>query len=137
MGLGKTLSILALILATREEKATAGYSGATLISTFEFSLLSAGNLLGTQVAPLSVLSNWSTQLEEHITGDAGIKAHVYYGDGKNVSASFLKRQDVVITTYQSATADLPSTKTIQNPDGTESIQVAAVQSGLFAVRWKV
>jgi SWI/SNF-related matrix-associated actin-dependent regulator of chromatin subfamily A3 len=99
--------------------------------------LSAGNLLKTQVAPLSVLSNWSTQLEEHITEDAGIKAHVYYGDGKNVSASFLKRQDVVITTYQSVTTDLPSTKTIKNPDGTESIQVAATQSGLFAVRWKV
>jgi hypothetical protein len=36
MGLGKTLSILALILATREEKATPGYSGATLISTLTF-----------------------------------------------------------------------------------------------------
>jgi len=31
MGLGKTLTMLSLVLATRDEEASTGYSGATLI----------------------------------------------------------------------------------------------------------
>jgi hypothetical protein len=37
MGLGKTLTMLSLILATRDEEASAGYSGATLIGMNGFS----------------------------------------------------------------------------------------------------
>ncbi|KAG8837816.1 hypothetical protein FRC18_007854 [Serendipita sp. 400] len=119
MGLGKTLTMLSLIFATREEKCANGYCNATLI-----------------VAPLSVLSNWSSQIEDHFTKSAGLKAYVYYGDARNVKASFLMQQDVVITTYQSVTADLPSSKKIVDPDGRETIQVSKTKSGLFAVNWK-
>lgn len=78
------------------------------------------------VAPLSVLSNWSSQIEEHLTTKCKIKVHVYYGEGRNVSTSTLRLQDIVITTYQTLAADLP-------PSG----DVTKAKSGLFAVRWKV
>jgi SWI/SNF-related matrix-associated actin-dependent regulator of chromatin subfamily A3 len=88
------------------------------------------------VAPLSVISNWSTQIEEHLTEDAGINHHVYYGNGRNVTAKFLKSQDIVITTYHTLSADLPSTKTVVAADGTSSVQVSSTKTGLFAVKWK-
>lgn len=119
MGLGKTLTVLSLILATRDEETSSGYSGATLL-----------------VAPLSVVSNWSTQIEEHITEDAGFNVHLYYGSGRNVSTKFLKSRDIVITTYQILTADCPSTQNVVAADGTTSLQVSASKSGLFAVKWK-
>ncbi|KDQ18333.1 hypothetical protein BOTBODRAFT_184989 [Botryobasidium botryosum FD-172 SS1] len=86
MGLGKTLTMLSLILATREEKSP-GFSDATLI-----------------VVPLSVLSNWEKQIADHCERDA-LRYHVYYGPGRNASAEYLKRFDVVITTYQTVVAD--------------------------------
>ncbi|PVF99077.1 hypothetical protein CPB86DRAFT_784078 [Serendipita vermifera] len=119
MGLGKTLTVLSLIVATHDDEPSSGYSGATLI-----------------VAPLSVMSNWSNQIEEHLTEDCGIKAHVYYGDGRNVSASFLKKQDIVITTYQTLTADMPTIKATSKMDGSETLQVTGSRSGLFGVKWK-
>jgi len=83
-----------------------------------------------------VISNWSAQIEEHLTEDAGINHHVYYGNGRNVSAKFLKSRDIVITTYHTLSADLPSTKTVVAADGTSSVQVSSTKTGLFAVKWK-
>jgi len=56
------------------------------------------------------LSNWTSQIEEHIHPKAGLKVHVYHEGGRNVSASYLAKCDVVITTYQVISADISSTK---------------------------
>lgn len=137
MGLGKTLTMLSLILATRDEETSAGYSDATLIGMNGFFAYSQWMIdIHVTVAPLSVISNWSTQIEEHLTEDAGISHHVYYGNGRNVSAKFLKSQDIVITTYHTLSADLPSTKTTVAADGTSSVQVSSTKKGLFALKWK-
>ncbi|EJD35996.1 hypothetical protein AURDEDRAFT_117185 [Auricularia subglabra TFB-10046 SS5] len=87
MGLGKTLTVLALVLLTKSEPKTAGFSGATLI-----------------VCPLSVLSNWEKQIADHVQRGK-LKTIVYYGPGRNTSVEELQKADVVITTYQVVTSD--------------------------------
>lgn len=119
MGLGKTLTLLSLVAATKKDRTASPFCNATLI-----------------IVPLSVLSNWETQIVEHFTEDSDIKFHVYYGNGRNVKPSFLEAQDIIITTYQCVVADMPPAKMIKGVDGTETIQVNKAKSGLFAVNWK-
>lgn len=69
------------------------------------------------VCPLSVLSNWQTQLEEHTAGNLAVA--VYHGPERNRSRAFLSQQDVVITTYATLAGDV----------GMRG------GSGLFGVQW--
>jgi SWI/SNF-related matrix-associated actin-dependent regulator of chromatin subfamily A3 len=71
-----------------------------------------------------------------LTEDAGINYHLYYGPGRNVTAKLLRSRDIVITTYQTLSADLPSTKTLAAADGTRNVQGSPTKTGLFAVKWK-
>ncbi|KAH7165543.1 SNF2 family N-terminal domain-containing protein [Dactylonectria macrodidyma] len=73
MGLGKTLQIISLILT--------GGPGSTLI-----------------VAPVSVMSNWQQQINQHVQPDQLPSVFVYHGDNK-ASAAMLMKYDVVITSY--------------------------------------
>ncbi|EJU03956.1 hypothetical protein DACRYDRAFT_87309 [Dacryopinax primogenitus] len=90
MGLGKTLTMLSLILATKDE-AISGFSNTTLI-----------------VVPLSVLSNWEEQIAEHITRGK-LSMHIYHGGGRDVSETQLKKFDIVITTYQTVVSEMDKT----------------------------
>ncbi|KAI8473525.1 MAG: SNF2 family N-terminal domain-containing protein [Monoraphidium minutum] len=77
----------------------------------------AGGPRGTLlVAPLSVLSNWATQIEEHTAG--GLELHIYHGPDRNRSPAFLASRDIVITTYSVLAGEL-----------------ASPRSGLLAVQW--
>ncbi|KAG2491123.1 hypothetical protein HYH03_010567 [Edaphochlamys debaryana] len=67
------------------------------------------------VCPVSVLSNWATQLQEHTAG--GLKVYAYHGPERSRSPQLLAQQDVVLTTYQMLASDLA--------DG----------RGLLSVRW--
>ncbi|KAF7306156.1 hypothetical protein HMN09_00770900 [Mycena chlorophos] len=112
MGLGKTLTMLALILVTKKQ-ASPGYSNSTLI-----------------VAPLSVLSNWEKQIQDHCLPGA-LTYYVYHGKysprslslmptetasekKREISAAELQRYDVVIATYQTRVI-LDEAHTIRNP----------------------
>uniref|UniRef100_A0A8C8E0F9 Helicase-like transcription factor n=1 Tax=Oryzias sinensis TaxID=183150 RepID=A0A8C8E0F9_9TELE len=57
------------------------------------------------VCPLSVLSNWLDQFEQHIHPDVKLGVYLYYGSDRNRSKKFLSSQDVVITTYNVLSAD--------------------------------
>ena len=60
--------------------------------------------LTPSVVPLSVLSNWQTQIDEHcVTG--ALTYITYYGSNRNLSAEELGKYDVVITTYQTVVSD--------------------------------
>ena len=75
MGLGKTLQVIGTILE--------GGTGSTLI-----------------VAPLSVMSNWSQQIERHVKSEHALKVMTYHGSGrKSMSPKQFSEYDVVITTY--------------------------------------
>ncbi|KAH8108075.1 SNF2 family N-terminal domain-containing protein [Cristinia sonorae] len=86
MGLGKTLTMLALILATKSDVPTE-FSKSTLI-----------------VVPLSVLSNWTKQIEDHVI-PGKLSACVYYGSGRTMTVEELRQHDVVITTYQTIVSE--------------------------------
>lgn len=57
------------------------------------------------VCPLSVLSNWLDQLEQHIRADVTLNVYLYYGAERNRSVSLLSSQDVVLTTYNVLSSD--------------------------------
>ncbi|CAJ1074379.1 helicase-like transcription factor isoform X1 [Xyrichtys novacula] len=57
------------------------------------------------IAPLSVLSNWLDQLEQHVRPDVKLNVYLYYGSERNRSKKFLSSQDVVITTYNVLSSD--------------------------------
>ncbi|XP_056152063.1 helicase-like transcription factor [Lampris incognitus] len=57
------------------------------------------------ICPLSVLSNWLDQFEEHVCTDVKLNIYLYYGPARNRSRKFLLSQDVVLTTYNVLAAD--------------------------------
>jgi SWI/SNF-related matrix-associated actin-dependent regulator of chromatin subfamily A3 len=89
MGLGKTLAMLALVFATKEDKVGEEYSGATLIGK-----LNGGcRLKLTPVCPLSVLSNWEKQIRDHVVAGK-LSSCTYHGAGKAVTPTTLSQYDV-------------------------------------------
>ncbi|KAI5123845.1 hypothetical protein M0805_005664 [Coniferiporia weirii] len=119
MGLGKTLTMLALILATKLD-IPPDYSRSTLI-----------------VVPLSVLSNWEGQIKEHCHRDS-LKYYVYYGAARSITPEQMKKYDVIITTYQVVAkehADFGGNVRSESSHGPSKKQKTGVK-GLFGVRWK-
>uniref|UniRef100_A0A671P611 Helicase-like transcription factor n=1 Tax=Sinocyclocheilus anshuiensis TaxID=1608454 RepID=A0A671P611_9TELE len=57
------------------------------------------------VCPLSVLSNWLDQFEQHIRADVTLKVYLYYGAERIRSVKLLSEQDVVLTTYNVLSSD--------------------------------
>uniref|UniRef100_A0A8C1SBB5 Helicase-like transcription factor n=1 Tax=Cyprinus carpio TaxID=7962 RepID=A0A8C1SBB5_CYPCA len=57
------------------------------------------------VCPLSVLSNWLDQFEQHIRADVTLKVYLYYGAERIRSVNLLSEQDVVLTTYNVLSSD--------------------------------
>ncbi|XP_071089025.1 helicase-like transcription factor [Haliotis cracherodii] len=51
------------------------------------------------ICPLSVMSNWQGQFEEHAHPNVHIDVHLYYGNQRCKDVNLLKQKDVVITTY--------------------------------------
>ncbi|KAH6913909.1 SNF2 family N-terminal domain-containing protein [Coprinopsis sp. MPI-PUGE-AT-0042] len=88
MGLGKTLTMLSLILATKDDNHP-NFSKSTLI-----------------VAPVSILSNWEKQIQDHVVLGV-LSTYLYYGNNRSISADDLKKYDIVITTYQTITGEHP------------------------------
>ncbi|KIO29735.1 hypothetical protein M407DRAFT_226612 [Tulasnella calospora MUT 4182] len=112
MGLGKTLTMLSLVIATLDDVPSA-HSNATLI-----------------IAPLSVLSNWTTQIDDHIT-EGTLRTYVYHGDGRDAAAAAMARYDVVITTYEMVSRDWRGGKL-----AAPAKKKAKTDGGLFGVKWK-
>uniref|UniRef100_A0A8C2Q8L3 Helicase-like transcription factor n=1 Tax=Cyprinus carpio TaxID=7962 RepID=A0A8C2Q8L3_CYPCA len=57
------------------------------------------------VCPLSVISNWLDQCEQHIRTDVTLKVYLYYGAERKRSVKLLSEQDVVLTTYNVLSSD--------------------------------
>ncbi|SCZ88776.1 BZ3500_MvSof-1268-A1-R1_Chr2-1g04630 [Microbotryum saponariae] len=96
MGLGKTLTTIALIttddtgdgVLDEPEDPDDRFDDMTLI-----------------VCPLSVASNWTSQLHTHV-GSKRLKWHLYHGDGRSLTKKQLRNFDVVIATYQTLAAEI-------------------------------
>ncbi|OAP61228.1 hypothetical protein AYL99_03429 [Fonsecaea erecta] len=108
MGLGKTIQIISLIMADPHRN-----GDPTLI-----------------IAPLSVMSNWSTQAALHVKKKYAPRVLTYHGSAnKELSPAQLKEYDIVITTYQTMTQEL-------FPYGKNAAQEGSAPKGLFAVTWR-
>ncbi|KAK3777641.1 hypothetical protein RRG08_021753 [Elysia crispata] len=62
------------------------------------------------ICPLSVISNWVGQFEEHLHQQVHISLYVYYGGCRKKDLRLLREQDVVITTYSTLASDFKSVK---------------------------
>ncbi|KAH7132502.1 SNF2 family N-terminal domain-containing protein [Dendryphion nanum] len=111
MGLGKTIQVIALIMADRERgPPVAGVSNATLI-----------------LAPVSVMSNWSTQMEKHIQKEHALRVMFYHGSRKQkIDPQEIGQYDVVISTYDSVSTEWHAQKETKLPR----------KSGVFSVKWR-
>lgn len=97
MGLGKTLTILSLIVGSLEvanEWVETGHlpemdGDRVLIRNSKATLL---------VSPLSTLANWEDQIATHIKPGA-LKYYVYHGTNRITDINALAQYDLVITTY--------------------------------------
>jgi SWI/SNF-related matrix-associated actin-dependent regulator of chromatin subfamily A3 len=108
MGLGKTIQVISLIMADPHRSRQP-----TLI-----------------VAPLSVMSNWSTQAAAHVRKKYAPRVLIYHGPGKReMSPKDFEDYDLVITTYQTMTLEL-------FPYGTSKPEKVPSQKGLFSTTFR-
>lgn len=110
MGLGKTIQMISLIMADRESSTQKqGVSGASLI-----------------LAPLSVMSNWSQQIERHVKPEHALRVLTYHGAKReNLDLKTIGNYDVVITTYETMMSEFYS-----------STRPVPRASGLFSIKWR-
>ncbi|XP_041125976.1 helicase-like transcription factor [Polyodon spathula] len=57
------------------------------------------------ICPLSVLSNWIDQFEQHVRPNVKLSVYLYYGSDRSRDPLFLSSQDIVVTTYNVLAAD--------------------------------
>ncbi|XP_054022731.1 helicase-like transcription factor [Dryobates pubescens] len=95
----------ALLTSSTGLKRRTKRKGTTSIQSVERECSDAGPRATLIVCPLSVLSNWMDQFEQHIHQDFQVKVYVYYGSDRSKDPSVLSEQDVVLTTYSILATD--------------------------------
>ena len=111
MGMGKTLEMIALMVAEVPNIATK--SKTTLI-----------------IAPVGVMSNWSGQIAHHIKPDHALRVFVYHGNNKKpMAAKELQEYDVVVTSYGTLATEY-------FPRGKKDPPPVPRPQGLFSVDWR-
>lgn len=111
MGLGKTIQTISLIMADRElGRKSSDACNATLI-----------------LAPVSVMSNWSTQIQKHVKPEHALNIMFWHGSRKQtITPKTIENYDVVISTYDSVSSEWYSQKSTTLPR----------KSGVFSVKWR-
>ena len=51
------------------------------------------------ICPMTVMSNWTDQFKEHVDPCAKVQVYLYYGADRIKDVDYLRKHDVVITTY--------------------------------------
>uniref|UniRef100_A0A8B9Q5Y1 Helicase like transcription factor n=1 Tax=Apteryx owenii TaxID=8824 RepID=A0A8B9Q5Y1_APTOW len=122
MGLGKTLTTIALILTNFQDgkplpvekitsdnglllNVTSVFSGTASIQSAEKKYSEDNPRTTLIICPLSVLSNWIDQFEQHTSQDFHLNVYIYYGSDRNKDPAILSDQDVVLTTYNILATD--------------------------------
>lgn len=120
MGLGKTLSILSLVVHTLNEASewatltpcmpqpreqSQSKKGKTPpLPTCEPTRLAQNCKTTLLVSPLSTIANWEEQIKQHIKPGA-LKYYIYHGSGRIKDIKKLAEYDLVITTYGSVASE--------------------------------
>ncbi|KAH4937778.1 hypothetical protein HBI79_064250 [Parastagonospora nodorum] len=111
MGLGKTIQTISLIMADRElGRKAPDACGATLI-----------------LAPVSVMSNWSSQMQKHLKPEHALRVMFWHGNRKQpIDPKQIENYDVVISTYDSVSVEWYSQKSTDLPR----------KAGVYSVKWR-
>lgn len=122
MGLGKTLSILSLVVQTFDNEALEWAKqapcsqddrdlcpgrkskGKTALPKLNQTPLVLNAKTTLLIAPLSTLHNWEEQIKQHIKPET-LNVHVYHGPNRIKDLRRLAEFDLVITTYGSVSAE--------------------------------
>ncbi|KAL1386563.1 SNF2 family helicase/ATPase-like protein [Phyllosticta capitalensis] len=117
MGLGKTLEILSLIAATKQEaRAFASMAppqvgldvnGGASDHSRPSVLLRCNSRATLLVCPLSTIANWQEQIAAHTKG---LSYCIYHGPNRETVAKELAKHDIVITTYQVVSSEYNQSK---------------------------
>ena len=141
---GKTLTMISLIVETIKD-VPKDFSRTTLISMSYLALSRHTSNLShfPLVVPLSVLSNWETQIREHCI-QGSLLYYVYYANSRDTTPQELMKYDVVITTYQVVTKEFTDNVDPFPPENaTNGDKKGAVKKrkknlpNMYAMRWKV
>lgn len=105
MGMGKTISVLALVLSDREQRGV-GRAPSLFSAMIGKARVAAASLAPTLiVVPMSCLGQWMRELRKHTARGALIVSE-FYGAARN--GEELDRSDVVVTTFGTVAAEMPS-----------------------------
>jgi SWI/SNF-related matrix-associated actin-dependent regulator of chromatin subfamily A3 len=127
--------MLALILATKTDK-PADFSKSTLIGERLFLCHYSSSYSMTYhmtVVPLSVMSNWEQQIQEHCVPGT-LSSCTYYGTNRSMSPQELMEYDVVITTYQTVAGEHLDAASVSGPSKKKKKKI---ERSLFDIQWKV
>lgn len=104
MGLGKTLSILSLVLSSLDDARQWVNTppGKSLSRTIPGIRNTRTTLL---VAPLSAVKNWETQINEHLKPHA-LKSYIFHGPNRELNPKILGCYDLIITTYSTVLSEI-------------------------------
>jgi SNF2 family DNA or RNA helicase len=97
MGLGKTLSVLCLVVSSLED-AEAWARKKPAQSPERLPLLVQNVKTTLLVAPLSTIANWEEQIKAHIK-DKTLSYYVFHGPNRCRDVETLSKYDIVLTTY--------------------------------------
>ena len=104
MGLGKTLSVLSLVVSTLPEAQE--WQGMVPEPSLVHDSPGIRNTKTTLlVSPLSAVSNWVAQIKEHLKEHA-ISYYVFHGSSRTTDVDTLSNYDFVITTYSIVLSEL-------------------------------
>jgi SNF2 family DNA or RNA helicase len=104
MGLGKTLSILSLVVETLAES-----TKWEKLSPLPDIVRNHPGIRNTKttllVSPLSTVNNWVSQVKEHLE-EGAISYYVFHGPSRTTDIDELRQYDLVITTYSTILSEL-------------------------------
>ncbi|KAI9824431.1 MAG: hypothetical protein M1832_001966 [Thelocarpon impressellum] len=98
MGLGKTLSILSLVLSTLDDATAWSRKKPPAPKSADEVPLMRNSKTTLLVSPLSTIANWEEQIKTHVR-EGTLSYYVYHGSNRCNDLARLARYDLVITTY--------------------------------------
>uniref|UniRef100_A0A3B4B203 Transcription termination factor 2 n=1 Tax=Periophthalmus magnuspinnatus TaxID=409849 RepID=A0A3B4B203_9GOBI len=117
MGLGKTLTMISLILSKKVKQREADTE--EWISKKDSSLVSSRSTL--IICPASLVHHWKKEIDRHVK-PGKLSVYLYHGSNREKSAKLLADYDVVVTTYNLVSKEIPPPKD-KLPHATPLLQV--------------
>lgn len=137
MGLGKTLTMISLILSKKakgkeEDEKKEEKKLEKWISKNDSSLvISKGTLI---ICPASLVHHWKREIDRHVKASK-LTVCLYHGPNRERSARVLADHDVVVTTYSLVSKEIPVQKEDAEKPNKDSDDVAPHSPPLLRVAW--